>query len=450
MTSTPKSTKTREEGPFKSVPGKTTVKSPEPTATHKGGVPILYATWQPVPDCSSLSDWLDQVHRAVRMKHPDVADQIKTLERRQIEIPDEPQEPQTPERGSDLEVVEMYKIKVQIYLSQMQVHSKSLMVYQTKIEKEENNEKACASEILAYVSDPLIQKMKQDIPELDICSDIPRIITALKKYHGETNAKSVRRIMLHAYLSHAMIKMQPTESLFQYHKRYLESMRRAVEGGAEALEDDLEAIKFIESLLSDKYGEWQMSLVNREHDAQASGQAESPWPKTVSEAYAIASARLISYGKSRSYDIDSPSVSTINKAIGRQADSEGRGGGTRKDVTARDDDDSPPFKPHKTHSAKPERANEEECYICEGAFNYLTKDKRHFPKYCPFVSITSKDKKALMTKMLHSNDDQKTSTEVAKTSTANKISKRQGYSRYSDSEDEQENPYGVIMGNADR
>jgi hypothetical protein len=193
-----------------------------------------------------------------------------------------------------------------------------------------------------------------------------------------------------------------------------------------------------------------MSLVNREHDAQASGRAESPWPKTVSEAYAIASARLISYGKSRSYDINSPSVSTINKAIGRQADSEGRGGGTRKDVTARDDDDSPPFKPHKTHSAKPERANEEECYICEGAFNYLTKDKRHFPKYCPFVSITSKDKKALMTKMLHSNDDQQASTEVAKTSTANKIAKMQGYSRYSDSEDEEDNPYGVIMGTADR
>ena len=340
MTSTPKSTKTREEGPFKIVPGKTTVKSPEPTATHKGGVPILYATWQLMTGATSLSDWIDQVHRAMRTKHPDVADQIKTLERRQIEIPYEPQEPQTPERGSDQEVVEMYKIKVQIYLSQMQVHSKALIVYQSKIEKEENNEKACASEILAYVSDPLIQKVKQDIPELDICSDIPRIITALKKYHGETNAKSVRRIMLHAYLSHAMIKMK--------------------------------------------------------------------------------------------------------------ADSKGRGGGTRKDVTARDDDDSPPFKPHKTHAARPERANEEECYICEGAFNYLTKDKKHFPKYCPFVSITSKDKKALMTKMLHSNDDQQASTEVAKTSTANKIAKRQSYSRYSDSEDEEDNPYGVIMGTADR
>jgi hypothetical protein len=440
MTSTPKSAKTREEGPFKIVAGKSTVKSSEPTATHKGGVPILYATWQLMTDATSLSDWIDQVHRAVRTKHPDVADQIKTLERRLIEIPDEPQEPETPERGSDQEVVEMYKIKVQIYLSQMQVHAKALMVYQTKIEKEENNEKACASEILAYVSDPLIQKVKQDIPELDICSDIPRIITALKSYRSGQDQ----------YLSHAMIKMQPTENLFHYHKRYVESMRRADEGGAQPFDDDLEAIKFVESLLPEIYGEWQMALVNREHDTQASGQGASPWPKTVGEAYEIAAARLTPYGKSKSFDIHSPSVSTINKAIGRQADSEGRGGGTRRDATAHEDEDSPPFKPYKTHSAKPERANDEECYICEGAFNYLTKDKRHFPKYCPFVSIASKDKKALMTKLLHSNDDREASTEVAKTSTANKIAKRQGYSRFSDSEDDEDNSYGVIMGTADR
>ena len=141
------------------------------------------------------------------------------------------------------------------------------MVYQTKVEKAENNEKACAAEILAYVSDPLIQKVKQDIPELDICSDIPRIIIALKKYHAETNAKSARRILLHAYMSHAMIKMQPAETLFSYYKRYQESMRKAEEGGAQPFNDDLEAIKFVESLLPERYGEWQMTLVNREHDA---------------------------------------------------------------------------------------------------------------------------------------------------------------------------------------
>lgn len=451
MASTPRTPKTRA-GPFTTAPGKTEIKPSElPTATHKGSVPILYASWQPVPDAASLSDWIDQVHRAVRTKHPDVADQIKTLERRRIEMPIEPQEPETPEKGSDQDVIEMYRIKVQIYLSQMQVHAKALMVYQTKMEKEENNEKACASEILAYVSDPLIQKVKQDIPELDICSDIPRIIIALKKYHAETNAKSARRILLHAYLSHAMIKMQPHETLFAYHKRYVESMRKAEEGGAEPLDEDIEAIKYVESLLPEKYGEWQMTLVNREHDAQASGQAESPWPKTVSEAYAIASARLSSHSKTRSYDIDTPNVSTINKTVGRPTDSEGRGGGIRNGNRSHENDDSPPFK-LKTHAAKPERPSEPpdtECYVCDGIFNYLTSDERHWSKRCPLVAISHKDKKALMTKMLQRDSDQEASTEKAKTSTANKISKRQSHARYSDS-DSEDDGYATLMGTADR
>ena len=221
-------------------------------------------------------------------------------------------------------------------------------------------------------------------------------------------------------------------------------MRKAEEGGAQPFNDDLEAIKFVESLLPERYGEWQMTLVNREHDAQASGQDESPWPKTVSEAYAIASARLTSNSK-RSYDIDAPTASTINKAVGRGADSEGRGGGIRNDQRGRGDDDSPPFK-FKTHASKPEP--DTECYLCDGLFNYLTKDEKHWCKYCPLVTISHKDKKALMAKMLQRDDD-KGGTEVAKTSTANKISKRQSHARYSDS-DSEDDGYATLMGTADR
>ena len=447
MASNPKTPKTRDDGPFKVTPGKAPIKPSESADTHKGAVPILYASWQLVPGAVSLIDWDDQVHRAVRTKHPEVADQMKTLERREIEIPEEPVEPEVPAKGSDQDEIEMYRLQVQIYLSKMQVHGKALVVYQSKVEKAENNEKACAAEILAYVSDPLIQKVKQDIPELDICSDIPRIIIALKKYHAETNAKSARRILLHAYMAHAMIKMQPTETLFSYYKRYQESMRKTEEGGAQPFNDDLEAIKFIESLLPERYGEWQMTLVNREHDAQASGLEESPWPKTVSEAYAIASARLTSHSK-RSFDIDAPTASTINKIIGRQPDSEGRGGGLRNDQRGRGDDDSPPFK-FKTHAAKPERTSEPdtECFLCDGLFNYLTKDQKHWCKSCPLVTISHKDKKALMAKMLQRDDD-KGGTEE-KTGTANRISKRHGHARYSDS-DSEDDGYATLMGTADR
>ena len=447
MSSTPKTTKAREEGLKQ---GKPAVKDTEPAAAHRNGIPILYASWQHRPGAISHSDWTDHIHRALRIKHSKVADQIKTGERRHIEPPIMPREPVTPESGADQETVEMYKIKVQIYLSQMVVYTKAHAAHDLRMEEETNNEKALASEILTCISGPLYQKLQQDIHEIDLCSDIPRIMTAIKKYYAETNAKSARRILLHALLAHARIKMIPGDSLYDYYRKYLESMRKAEEGGAQPLDDDLEAIKFIESLPTDTYGEWQMSLVNREHDAQASGQEESPWPKTVLEAYTIASARLSPYGKIKNYDVDMQGASTINKAVGRPADSEGRGGGTRKAPASHEDDDSPPSKPYKTHAAKAERAIEEECYVCDGAFNYMTRDKKHSFKYCPLVTISSKDKKTLMAKLLQRDGDEDESTEVAKTSTAHKITKRQSYARYSDSEDEEEFPYAVIQGTASK
>ena len=66
MTSTPKTPKTRDDGQFKVTPGKASTKPVESADTHKGTVPILYASWQLVPGAISLSDWVDQVHRAVR------------------------------------------------------------------------------------------------------------------------------------------------------------------------------------------------------------------------------------------------------------------------------------------------------------------------------------------------------------------------------------------------
>ena len=68
----------------------------------------------------------------MRIRHPKVADQIKTGERRYTEPPIMPRVPETPERGSDQETVEMYKIQVQIYPQQMTVYNRAQAALATR------------------------------------------------------------------------------------------------------------------------------------------------------------------------------------------------------------------------------------------------------------------------------------------------------------------------------
>jgi beta-galactosidase beta subunit len=82
--------------------------------------------------------------------------------------------------------------------------------------------------------------------------------------------------MLHTYQHHANISQKDTEDIFDYHKRYVESQRVVEESEFPALTDDIESIKFVESLNPRVYHEWQTLLINREHDAQAAGDDVSP------------------------------------------------------------------------------------------------------------------------------------------------------------------------------
>ena len=289
-----------------------------------------------------------------------------------------------------------------------------------------------------------------DVPELDVCSDIPRVVVAVRKYHAESNVKSSRRIMLHAYRSHALIEMRTDETIFSYHKRYLESMRKLVDSGFTPLDDDMEAIKFVESLPSEMFGEWQASLVNREHDAQITGDAESPWPRTVNEAHTIATSRVSTFGRSKKrYDIDMPTISTVNKAVGRGADSQGRGGGTR----LVDDEKTDHKVKGRTHADKPEELPDEakECEMCEGAFNYMSKGKRHWLRYCPLLSISPKKKAEIFSNLLSGKAKADEDSDTSKDEVAKAAVRRHKQKDYdSDDSDDYAPRYAVIMGGADK
>ena len=331
----------------------------------------------------------------------------------------------------------------------MSIYAKALISHETKVEKLINYEKACLAEFLEYVSEPLTEKVKLDVADLDVCSNIPRVVIAVRKYHAESNVKSSRRIMLHAYLSHAFIKMRTEETIFAYHKRYVESMRKLVDTGFDPLEDDMEAIKLVESLPSEMFGEWQVSLVNREHDAQIAGDAESPWPRTVSEAHTIATSRVSSHTRTKQrYELDMPTISTVNKAVGRGADSQGRGGGTRYTEDGSDDH----ITRGRTHADKPDEGTKE-CRVYEGILNHMTKGQRHWQSQCPVLLISTKKKAEVFSELFSIKKNEEDEPEGTKTGSAKSAFSR---ARWSLQEDEDSDDSGdvprhmVIMGSAGR
>ena len=311
-------------------------------ATDKGTMPILFAAWEHVPGAVSLTEFMDQIHRQLRIKHPEVADQIKTLERREPEAPEPPEEPDIPPEGAN-----------------------------------------------------------------------------------------------------------PEETIFAYHKRYVESMRKLVDTGFDPLEDDMEAIKFVESLPSEMFGEWQVSLVNREHDAQIAGDAESPWPRTVSEAHTIATSRVSSHTRTKQrYELDMPTISTVNKAVGRGADSQGRGGGTRYTEDGSDDH----ITRGRTHADKPDKGTKE-CRVCEGILNHMTEGQRHWQSQCPVLLISTKKKAEVFSELFSIKKNEEDEPEGTKTGSAKSAFSRARWSLQEDedSDDSSDVPrHMVIMGSAGR
>ena len=254
-----------------------------------------------------------------------------------------------------------------------------MIAYNKSSERIIDKQRACLSDFLGYVSPALKERVKLDVSDLTTSANISAAVIAVMKYHAESNVKSAERIMLHAYQLHAGISQKDDEELREYYERYIESMRVVAESEFPSLTDLLEAIKFIESLNSKLFSEWQSQLVNKEHDIQAAGGGESVWPRTVQEAYRIAASRVSYTGVTKAqakFYIGDQQVSTINAA--RQVDSEGRGGGTRD--------------PKKTHARRPkdkddevdreDEADEEgvtrECEVCDGVLNYLSNGKKHF------------------------------------------------------------------------
>ena len=125
---------------------------------------------------------------------------------------------------------------------------------------------------------------------------------------------------------------------------------------------------------------------NEEAEAEVTGSEDDPYPQDLQTAYGLASARVLSKTHKETDDVK---VSTLNKAVGRGADSQGKGGGNRE---------------AKTHAAKPSASGGKakssgECHTCDGELNCLTDDKPHFSRDCPISKMDVSEKSKLITKL---------------------------------------------------
>ena len=385
--------------------------------THaQNGVPIIYAKWENIPGAVIFTKCLEEIARHLATIHGRIADQIITLSSEAIERPEAPIKPEKPIGQVSDQEFRMYELQVSMFMQENTTYAQVMIAHNKASEKVIDKQRACLSDFLGYVSGPLKERIKLDVPDLTTSFDIPAVVTAVMKFHAESNVKSQERIMLHAYQAHAGISQRDGEELFDYNDRYIESMRVVAESEFPSLTDQLEAIKFVESLNPKLFLEWQNQLTNKEHDIQAAGGGESVWPKNVQEAYRIAASRVVRTGGKQAqakFFIDDQIVSTINAA--RQVDSEGRGGGTRD--------------PKKTHARKPKEHKDDEvdredvadeqvatreCKVCDGVLNYLSNGKKHFDYKCPFKDLAT-DHKREMLKSLSDSKELKALKAIART-----------------------------------
>ena len=266
----------------------------------------------------------------------------------------------------------MYELEVLMYMQEYSTYAQVMIAHYKESEKVIDKQRACLADFQGYVSGPLKERIKLDVHNLTTSFDTPaesnvKTETTVKESSkgleklfkpsgngastksetaiNKASEKSIykQRIMLHAYQAHAGNSQEDQEELT----------------------DQLEAIKFVESLNPKYYN--------------AASRVSDEGVKKTQEYFFI----------------DDQRVSTINAA--RKVDSE-RHGGSNRDT-------------NKTHAQEPkehkddevdreDKADEQgvtrECKISDGVLNYLTNGEKHVNYKCPFQSLEANHKREML------------------------------------------------------
>ena len=355
------------------------------TKTRKDGIPILFASNEAMPGAVSFSQWAREIHPVLRIKYPRVADQIVTRERN---APVEPLQPETidplPVDATE-EQKSRYALELAVYLDDRKGYRESHAAWQKDIKGFVQEERQTMGFISTYTSEILQGRVLEHFEDYSTSNDLIKLFDILERHHRTMRATNSRGLRIAAEKALLNMSMTAGQSLLSYYRAYHDAAQHVVDCAGRDLSPASHARVFLNGL-DRRWTPMMVEKANEEAEAEVTGSEDDPYPQDLQTAYGLASARVLSKTHKETDDVK---VSTLNKAVGRGADSQGKGGGNRE---------------AKTHAAKPSASGGKakssgECHTCDGELNCLTDDKPHFSRDCPISKMDVSEKSKLITKL---------------------------------------------------
>ena len=352
--------------------------------TTKDGMPILFGGNEAVHGAVSFSQWLRELHPHLRKLYPRVADQVVTRVR---DAPLEPPEP-VPIRplspGADEARKAEYSLELALYMDDRKARREEMPRYLKLTEELVNQEKQVIATIWGVISPGLQQRIEESFEDLSTSNDVVKLVTLAERHSQSQRSQNERGLRLSAEKALYTMAMTSGESLLSYHRRFTDAGQLVADRGGRDLSPPSYARLYV-SGLDRRWAPMVIEMANKEAEVEVRGIGEDPYPQDVSTAYALAAARVTTKAPKSEED---QRASTINQAIGKGADSEGKGGGTRGDK--------------KNRAGKPDKDREKgpkgDCHTCGGELNSAAGGS-HYAKDCPIALMDPIEKEKLINKL---------------------------------------------------
>ena len=351
---------------------------------NKEGYPILFAANEGIPGAIPVSQWLRELHPILRKLYPRVADQISTRERDAPEDPPEPIAIRPLSPDAEPQRIAEYNLELAIYLDERRGRREAIPRVKKERENYVDQERQAMATVWGMISPVLQLRIEEQFEDLSTSNDLIKLICLAETYSQSQRNQNARGLRLAAEKSFYNIQMVANESLLSYQRRFMDAAQLVVDREGRDMSPPSYARMFLQGL-DRRWSQMLQEMSNKEAEVEVKGIGEDPYPQDLSTACALAAAR-VSLKSSRIDDFEK--ISTINKAVGRGADSEGRGGGNRKGIEKI------------THAKKPERPKgaKGECHTCQGELNDVA-GGHHFSKDCPIAMMDEMEKTKLFNKL---------------------------------------------------
>ena len=210
-----KAGKAKSKGQSSSPQGQSGSKAPATPLQTKDGAPMIYSQGT-VRSQKSKQAWKEELHIYLRKKHPDVADQIITLERDAPEEPTPPEEPAVlAETASEADKA-IYAVRLQVYATQLNSYEKRMDRHKEKMRDFVAKEKAAHSCIWETVGEEMRNRILSSDEDIATSNDLINLIKLIDEHYLFTGTESEDSKIKKALKSYYNCSQGQKEPLLSY------------------------------------------------------------------------------------------------------------------------------------------------------------------------------------------------------------------------------------------